>query len=211
MSVILLKTLICYFALMLVMGLMGKRQLGQMQISELISAFLVSEIASAPITNRDFTVRQALISMTAILILEIALPFLTMKIPFFRKILDGSPSYLIYNGKLRLKSVKKARMTVDELCACVRAMGISDLSKVRFAILETNGTVSIFPFDKYSPATPADMGINVKENGICHNVVVDGAVNSLELDEIGMSAEDLKMILRNRRVKLSEIFLMLKT
>lgn len=193
---------------MLVMRLMGKRQLGQMQISELISAFLVSEIASAPITNRDFSVAMALISMAVILFLEIVLPFLTMKIPFFRKMLDGSPSYLIYDGKLRLKNVKKARMTVDELCACVRAMGISDLSKVRFAILETNGTVSIFPFDKYSPATPVDLGIHIKENGICHNVVVDGAVNVLELDEIGMSTDDLKMILRNRKVKLSDIFLM---
>lgn len=205
---VLLKTLIGYFVLMVIIRLMGKRQLGEMQVSELISAFLISEIASAPVTNPEFPVLHALLSMLIILVLEIILPILTMKIPIVKKLFDGTPSYLVYNGHLRQENVKKSRMTIDELGAAIRAQGIADISKVQYAILETNGTVSIFPYKRESPITPEDMKIKVSEEGIAHNLIVDGTVNTSELDETNMSRAMLDKILTTRNIKIKDIFLM---
>lgn len=205
---ILLKTLIGYFVLMTIIRLMGKRQLGEMQVSELISAFLVSEIASAPITNRDFSLLHAIISMLIILALEIILPILTMKLPAIKKLFDGTPSYLIYNGHLRQANVKKARMTIDELGAAIRAQGIGDISKVQYAILETNGTVSVFPYKRESPLTSEDIKIKVVEEGIAHNIIVDGTVNTSELGEIKMSRAMLDKILETRHIKIEDVYLM---
>ena len=205
---ILLKTLITYFALMAVIRLMGKRQLGEMQVSELIAAFLISEIASAPITNHNFSIPNAIASMLLILLLEIILPTLTMKIPSIKKLLDGTPSYLIYNGHLRQRNVKKSRMTIDELSAAIRAQGIGDISKVQYAILETNGTISVFPYKRESPLTSEDINIKVTEEGIAHNIIVDTKVNTSELAEIKMSLAELEKILSTQNIKISDIYLM---
>lgn len=205
---ILLKTLTGYFILMTIIRLMGKRQLGEMQVSELISAFLLSEIASAPITNHNFTLFHSLVSMLVILALEIILPLLTMKTPIIKKLLDGTPSYLIYNGHLRQENVKKARMTIDELAAAVHEQGIADISKVQYAILETNGNISIFPYKKESPITPNDVDIKVNENGVAHNVIVDGKINTSELEEIKMSRDMLNRILKSRDIEIKDVYLM---
>jgi len=205
---VLLKTLIGYFVLMTVIRLMGKRQLGEMQVSELITAFLVSEIASAPITNHKFTILHAIVSMLIILALEIVLPLLTMKLPYIKKLLDGTPSYLIYNGHLRQANVKKARMTLDELGAAMRAQGVSDISKVQYAILETNGTISVFPYHRESPLTSEDIKIKVIEEGIAHNLIVDGKVNTSELAEIKMNRAMLDKILKTRHIKIEDVYLM---
>ena len=139
-----LRTVIIYVFLIAVMKIGGKRQIGELQLSELITALLISEIAANPIQTPSTPLLHAVIPVLSVIFLEILLTYATTKSRALKRLLDGTPDVIIEQGKLNIKKLGKLRMTVEELIGECRQAGISDIGDVWYAILEENGKFSFF-------------------------------------------------------------------
>ena len=171
---IVINTVIVYFMLVLTVRLMGKRQIGELQLSEMITTILLSEIASAPITNPDYPVSYSAVSSAIVLVFEIVIPMLMEKFTFLKTIIEGKPCYLIYKGKLLQKELKRNRITINELLASLHSSNISDISELEYLILEPNGQLSPFPKIEYKNVTVGDLKNEIKNEGVAHALIIDG-------------------------------------
>lgn len=204
----LIRTVIIYLLLVLAIRTTGKRQIGELEISELVSTFLLSEIASAPIGNQEIPLSFAILPILTIISLEVIVSFLTTRSPLMKKIFLGSPIILIRRGKLQQKELSKARMSVEELLSELRQNGVASIEEVTYAILENNGKLSVTPQAQYKPLTPADLQIPAEESGIAHAIVVDGVIKKEALDGMGQNEAWLDKLLRWNKCRLEEVFLL---
>jgi len=192
------RAVIIYVFLLAVMKVGGKRQIGELQVSELITALLISEIAASPIITPSTTLLHAVIPVLTVILLEITLSFLTTKSRRLKRLLDGVPDVIIARGRLDIKKLKKLRMTVEELICECRQAGISDLGDVEYAILEENGKFSFFEKAKKGE----------KEKGLAHTLITDGEISPQGLNIAGMTEAQLQSLLKQKRLKVDEIFLL---
>lgn len=155
------------------MRVMGKRQLGEMELSELVTTLLLSEIAAVPITDFRIPMIRAIIPVALIISFEIIVPFVIGKKRVLKKLVEGKPSYLIYRGELRMTEIKKNRVSLDELICELRTQGYFDISDIQYAILEPNGQLSILP--KHGDSCAQNVG------GMVHNLIIDGEVVDFNL------------------------------
>ncbi len=204
----LIRTVIIYLFLVLAIRTTGKRQIGELEISELVSTFLLSEIASAPIGNQEIPLSFAILPILTIISLEVIVSFLNTRSALMKKLFLGSPIILIRGGRLQQKELSKARMSVEELLSELRQNGVASIEEVAYAILENNGKLSVTPHAKHKPLTPEDLHLGAEESGIAHAIVVDGVIKKEALDSVGQSKDWLNKILRRNNYKLEEIFLL---
>ncbi len=159
------RTVVLYLMLFAAMRLVGKRQLGQMEPTEFVVSMLVANLASIPIENPDIPVSHGLIAIGAVMVLEMISSTAALHSIRFRRILCGKPVILIENGNILYKNLKRSRVTLDELTGQLRLKDVLDISTVRFAILETNGSLSVFPYPAQSlPVTVISDGRLMKNN-----------------------------------------------
>ena len=208
MTTCIIRTSIIYILLVLAIRLTGKRQIGELEISELVSTILISEIAAAPVSNADVPITFAIVPILLIISLEVIISFLATRSNIMKKVFIGSPSVLIKRSKLQLSELSKARMSIEELMCELRVNGISTIEDVDYAILESNGKLSVTPRAHARNATPADLGIRLEDTGIAHAVVVDGAIKKEALDGSRKDAAWLESEIKKRKLKLKEIFLL---
>lgn len=178
---ILFRTVFIYLYLILCMRLTGKRQIGELQLSELITALLLSELAAAPTANPSIPLLHAILPITMLISLEIIGTMLVTKSVFIRRLLDGVPSIIINRGKLDIKALSNVRMSVEELMAELRLKGYSHPEDVFYAILEQNGKLSVIPRVSAAPPSAADTALILPEKGISHLLIVDGNVSERSL------------------------------
>lgn len=209
MLAILIRTLFIYTFLMLMMRLLGKRQLGELEATELVTALLMSEVASLPVTNPEMPISFALIPMTVIVSLEIILSFLLIKLPIFKPLLSSRPSMIIQKGKLNQKELKKQRISTEELICALRQAGAADISEVNYAIVEETGTLTVIPKSASRPLTARDLGLDLREDGLMHIIISDGHIDLHGLQTVGKSVSWLNGYLRERSLSCGEVFLML--
>ena len=209
MVTILIRTLIVYFSLIATMRFMGKRQLGELEISDLVTTLLLSDIATLPITNTDIPLSHALIPILTLTSLEVVLSGLLLKIPFLKKILSVRPAILVRHGKPDPAAMETARVSAEELLSQLRQKDIADPSEVEYAILEPNGQISIVKKAAQKEATAADLGLSPDERGMMHLLVCDGKINQRNLALAGWDESRLFRELTRRKLELSEVFLML--
>lgn len=208
MSVILIRTLIIYLSLLLIMRFMGKRQLGELEISELVTALLLSETASLPITNPDIPLSHAFIPIVVITSLEVLLSGLLMKLPLLKKILTVRPAILVRNGQPDRATMKDMRISNEELLSQLRQKDVTDLKDLAYAILEPNGQISVTLKATARPATTEELGVHATEVGITHLVINDGQINRRNLSLAGKSDAWLDSLLRQKKIQASEIFML---
>ncbi len=208
MLILFIRTLIIYFTLVLTLRFMGKRQIGELEVSELIVTLLLSEIAVQPITDRNKSLLYAIIPIFELIAIEIIVSFLLIKVNFLKKLFYGSPTILIKRGKLQQGEMKDNRIEVDELMCELRQKGYSSLDEVYYAVLEDNGKISVFPRKKKSPPTADDAGVTVTEAGIDHILVIDGHIMAQRLPELGWDEKRLMQEVKNSGVPLEEIFIL---
>ena len=207
MVTILFRTIIIYFILVITMRIMGKRQLGELEPSELVTTFLLSEIASLPITNLDIPVMFAIIPIITLLSLEVFGSVILIKIPSLKNLLSPRPNIIIEKGKIRQKELKNLRLSIDELLSELRQAGYPNVSDVYCAILEENGKLSVIPKAESSPPTAKQLQLPVKESGISHILISDGKINEHGLTSQGLDVSDVKRFIKGR--KIDDIFLLL--
>ena len=205
---ILLRTVIVYAILISGIRLMGKRQIGQMEPSELVVTMLVADLAAAPILDSSQPLWAVMASIGMILLLEILLSSVSLHSIFVRKLLCGKPVILIENGKIRQENLRATRVTLDELTGYLRQKDVLDISTVQYAILETGGSLSVFPFPEQMPATARDAQIPVPEQSLPVTVISDGRIMEDNLRKAGKDRNWLDKQLRNRNCKAEEAFLM---
>ena len=194
MAVIFIRTILIYILLLVVMRISGKRQIGELQISELVTTFLLSDIASYPLTNPGIPILNAVIPIFTLIALEIIFSFLTTKCAFLKNLLDGKPSILILHGKIQKKEMERLRLSMDDLLCELRLKNISSVDDVDYAILEQNGQISVFSND---------------QNPLSHAVIIDGELNDLLLKQIGKNEHWLRELLKSKNIrKYEDIFVL---
>ena len=195
--------------LIAVLRFMGKRQIGQMQLSELITALLLSELASQPLTDADIPIIYAVIPIFLLVSVEVIMSYLSTKSNIMKKILDSTPSIIIRKGQIDQREMLRMRMSMEELMGELRLKGISAVNEVDYAILEQNGQISVLTNDKNSPLMQKDMNIEGDGNGIEHMLIVDGHISDYEMKVTGKTKEWISGEMKKRRiVDIGDIFLM---
>lgn len=189
---ILIRTFITYFILIMSIKMTGKRQIGEMQLSELITAFLISEVAAAPLSDPDIPLVYGIIPILLLAILEVIIAFVTTKSVFFKKIFESPPTVIISSGKLNLHALQKQRMSVEELVSSLRLKDVADLSQIEYCFLEHNGQISTF----------------TKDDKLKLPVICDGTVNTHYLKLIGRDEAWLKKRLKTDKKDVKSIFIM---
>ncbi|MBM6926484.1 YetF domain-containing protein [Pseudoflavonifractor phocaeensis] len=195
------RTIILYLFIIAGIRLMGKRQIGELEPSELVLALLIADLAAVPMQDFGIPLLTGLIPILTLLCITMALSVLTMKSVRFRAIVCGRPSIIVRDGKPVQAEMRKNRFTLDELMEELRMKGITDLSTVKYAILETNGQISVLPFADQQPPTAQDMGMTPGEPGLPIVVINDGRIMSRALHHRGLDLNWLEKQLRQNHVK----------
>lgn len=209
MLTVLTRTFIIYISLILVMRLMGKRQLGELEISDLVTTFLISEIASLPITDTEIPLSHAIIPIIALLTLEVGISAALSHFPRLKFLFSARPSTLIKDGSICKDALKDSRISFDELFGELRQQGYDDIAQIKYAILEQNGKITVILRERYKPISADTLGLPVRECGLFHIIIEHGLINSHGLSEIGYSEHKLDVILSSLGYKKNDIYLMM--
>lgn len=208
MSIIFIRSLILYFLVIFAVRLMGKRQLGELQPSELVITILVSNIATLPIEDSDTPVILGATPILALVCFEVIMSWLSLKFPKLRKIISGSPKIIIREGKTDPQVLKDLRFSVDDLLMSLRGKDVFDISEVQYAIVETTGTVSVMKKQAEDTPVRKDIGSEPHPEDPPLLVVSDGKIIEMALKSLGYDEQWLRKTLDESNMKLSEVFIM---
>ena len=209
MAIVFVRTLIIYFALVLIMRILGKRQLGEMELSEFVVAALIADLASHPLQDIGIPMINGLVPIVTLFCCEVLISCVAMKNIRLRALLFGKPSMLVEKGKIKQHEMKKNRFTTDELMEELRNQGYLDISAVEYAVLETDGRLSVIPYPSESPVKPSQLKIEAEDKGYPVVVISDGHVIESNLRLVGRDGNWLKKRLAALGVKDAEqVFLM---
>ena len=201
MAIITVRTLIVFFAIYAAMRLMGKRQLGELEPSELVVAVLITDMAAHPLQDIGIPLLNGLLPIAILLSCELLISWLSLKSSRFRAWCFGRPSILMEDGKIRVSELRRNRFSLDELCEELRGKGVTDLSSVRCAVLETDGTLNVLLKTEHQPATPAQLGLTVEDGGLPVTLISDGTVERENLKLLRKSEAWLLKELKARGVR----------
>ena len=201
------RTLLIYIILIASMRLMGKRQVGELQLSELIITIMLSDLASTPIYETDIPFSYAVIPILLLLSVEVILSFIILHCPRLKNFLGGKPSFIIRKGVLDQKELSRQRMCLSELIGSLRQQGISDIGNVEYAILEENGKLSVFEKADQKPPSACDLGISPPETGIAHALIIDRKIIDRNLKSAGWTRNKLEDRLKEMGKRPEDILL----
>jgi len=187
-----IRAIILYIIVLIVMRLMGKREIGQLQPFELAISIMIADLASVPMTESGIPIGNGIVPILGLLLMHIIISVLNLKSMKIRGIMCGKPSILIYRGKIDEKVLKKERLTINELQEKLRGNGIVNIGDVEYAILETSGDVAVVQKPNKRNVTPEDLGLEPEYEGIPYDLVVDGKIMKENLKKIGKDYNWLK-------------------
>ncbi len=202
------RTIILYLVLILVIRLMGKRQIGQMEPSEFVVTMLVANLAAIPMQDGAIPIYSGLVPILTVLGVELLLSFFSLRSIFIRKLLCGKPVILIENGNVLQANLRKTGVTLDELTGHLREKSILDLQTVQYAILETNGNISVFPYPKHMPATAKDAGVQASSQFIPLTIISDGYLSGDNLRKAGKDTAWLSRVLEEKQATVESTWLL---
>ena len=201
MLVILVRTLILYVIVIISVRIMGKRQIGEMQPSELVVAIMISDLASVPMQSIDIPLISGIIPVLTLIVAEVFMAFLSLKSKLFRQIISGEPSILISNGSIDEDELRRQRFNLNDLLEQLRVCGYPNIADIETAVLETNGQVSVLPKKEARTITVRDMNLkNAKSETLPCMIISDGKLNKSELLRSGKSERWLDNQLRKRNI-----------
>jgi uncharacterized membrane protein YcaP (DUF421 family) len=164
---------------------MGKRQIGQMEASEFVVAMLIADLAAVPMQDGSIPLFSGAVPLLTVLALEVVISFFVMKSIRFRRFLCGKPVILIDNGKVMQQNLRSTRITVDELTSHLRQKDVLTIADVQYAILETDGNLSVFPYASRQPAAADEAKVKVKRQSLPVTIINDGVLSRQDLARAG--------------------------
>ena len=185
MLITFVRAIVLYIIVLIVMRLMGKREIGQLQPFELAISIMIADLASLPMTETGVPISNGIIPILGLLVMHLVISMLNMKSTKIREIICGKPSILIFRGKIDEEVLKRERFTINELEERLRDNNIFNIGDVEYAVLETSGQVTVIPKPNKRPTTPEDFNMEPKYEGIPYDLVVDGKVMYKNLEKIG--------------------------
>ena len=192
---IILRMSFFYFFILIIYRIMGKREVGQLGIIDLIVSILIAELVAISVEDLNTSIFYSLVPVICLVILQMLLSYSSLKNSKIRSILDGTPSIIIKYGKINYKEMIKQKYNLDDLLVQLREKGYRNIEDIEYAILENNGTLSVFEYNKTKKHTPLPMPI-----------VLDGKIQYQTLKEIGKEEDFLYQILKNKNILLEDIF-----
>ena len=203
------RTVVVYLVLIVVVRLMGKRQVGQMEPSEFVVTMLVANLASIPMEDAGIPLSAGMVPIITVLGLELILSTLSLRSIFIRKLLCGKPVILIENGRILRENLRRTRVTLDELAGHLREKDVLDPRAVQFAILETNGNLSVFPYPKDRPASAAEAGVRTKPQYLPITIISDGKIVHSNLPLVNKDEAWIRKVLAQRQSSIEETLLLM--
>lgn len=208
MLVVVIRTLILYASVTAAVRIMGKRQIGEMQPSELVVAIMISDLASVPMQAVDIPLLSGIIPVFTLIVAEVFAAFLSLKSKAIRRIITGEPSVVIRGGRIDEKELARQRFNLNDLLEQLRISGYPDISQVEIAVLETNGQLSIIPKAEARNVTVKDLKLkNAEKESIPFMLISDGKINKAELERSGKSEKWLNQELKKQKISsVKEVF-----
>ena len=203
-----MRTIVLYLTMIVVIRIMGKRQIGQMEPSEFVVTMMVANLATIPMEDDGITLFAGFVPICVILGAELVLSFLNLKSSKIRKLLCGKPVILIDNGTILQQNLRKTRISLDELTGHLREKDVLDIRSVQYAILETNGNLSVFPYPKEMPASARDAGIQVRQQFLPITIISDGELMEHNLTIAKKDKAWLKNILEANHAEVEDTWLL---
>lgn len=208
---IMVKSALLYIVLLIVMRLMGKRQIGQLQPFEFSITLVIAELACLPMGDPSIPLIYGIIPVFTLFIVHITMNFIAVKSPRFRKILNGKPLIIINGGNIDTRAVKSADMDSDDISEALRIAGYFFPEEIEFAVLETNGSLSVMPKYANSPYTPSDAGLDNREKFLPYTVIAEGRLLKNNLIKLGLSEQQIESQLQKLQLIQKQVFLMTVT
>ena len=202
------RTLFLYLVLIFAVRLMGKRQIGEMEPAEFVVTMLVANLAAIPMQDGAIPLYSGLVPILTVLGMELVLSGLILRSVRLRQLLCGKPVILIDNGKILQENLKSARINLDELTGQLRAKDVLDIRTVQFAILETSGDLSVFPYPKEKPASAKDAGVQATGQHLPVTVVEDGYLSRENLERAKKDEKWLEKVLSQHNCGIEDTFLL---
>lgn len=171
---IFLRTAALYLAVLILMRMMGKREVGQLSLFDLVVAIMIAELAAIPLSDPAIPILHGIVPITALVMMEVLLSYITLKNLKARRVIEGTPSIIVERGRILEKEMRRLRYNVDDMIAQMREQGIYNIKDVEYAILETNGKLSLILKATKRPVTPEDLGIQPAYEGLPLPLVSDG-------------------------------------
>ena len=203
-----LRTLLLYLVLLAAVRLLGKRQIGQLEASEFVVAMLVADLASIPMQDVSIPLYMGLVPILTVLGAEFVLAGLCLKSIRLRRILCGKPVILIENGRILQKNLSRTRVTQDELMGHLREKDILDVRTVQYAILETNGNLSVFPYPSEVAPSARDLKVHPKERHLPVTIISDGCLLGENLRLSGRDEAWMRKVLGDYRATVAGTWLL---
>ena len=202
------KTAFLYFFMIFIMRLMGKRQIGQLQPGELVITIMISEMAAMPLEGGETSLLDAIVPITVLAILEIAVSFASLKIIRLREIFQGHSIVVIKNGVPDKKELKRLRYSMDDLLESLRQKDVFDINDVQYAIVETDGSLSVLLKPEKRNASVSDVGAEPDTNGLPVTLISDGRILSGQIEKSPVNEEEIKKLLRRKHLNRKDVMLL---
>lgn len=200
MIIVVIRTLILYTLVIVALRLMGKREIGQLQPFELVVIIMISELAAIPSENVGIPILSGVIPILVLLLTSLTLAWISLKSEKARTVICGTPSVLIQRGKILEDELRKNRYNLTDLLEELRIKNIPNIADVEFAVLETNGQLSVFPKSQKRPVTPEDLHITTQYEGLPLTIIMDGILNSKNLKQGNKDLNWLKGELKKQSI-----------
>lgn len=204
MLITFVRAIFLYIIVLIVMRFMGKREIGQLQPFELVISIMIADLASTPMSEIGIPITSGIIPILGLLVMHLLISLLNIKSIKAREILCGKPRILIYRGKIDENALIRERFTINELEERLRGKDVMNLADVEYAILETNGEISVILKPNKRNATPEDLNLEPEYEGMAYDLVIDGKVMYNNLKILGKDYEWLKKELKKQNMKPEE-------
>ena len=209
MVIAVVRSIVLYLIIVIGIRLLGKHQVSELEPAEFVLALIIADVASVPMQDYGIPLLMGVIPIITLLCLSMILSVLTLKSLKIRALLAGVPSILVRNGQVDQKELRRTRMTMDEVLEELRLQGYTDLTAVRYAVLETNGQLSILPYARTQPPSAEAMDIPVVDAGLPLVLINDGRLISANLDRCGLDKRWLEKQLKQHGVSnVRDVFLL---
>lgn len=208
MFIVFIRALLLYLLVVIVMRMMGKRQVAEMQPFELVIMIMIADLAAIPMEDMDTPLANGVIPIIALLSIQVLTSYLSLKSERFRDFICGKPSILIHKGRIDQSEMHRLRININDLLEALRNKDYFNISDVEYAILETNGQMSIIPKADKRAVITADLGIVVQEEELPVTLIVDGKLNDNKLKKTGHDKKWLMGQLKKQNIdKVENVFL----
>lgn len=208
MYLFIIRTVIIYLIVILAVRLMGKRQISQLQASELVVTMLISDFAVIPMQDGGQPLLSGILPIFVLISLEIFLSILMLKSQRIRHIVSGNPVVVIQNGKILQNNMKALRLSIEELFEQLRQKDVFSLLDVAYAIVETNGSLSVIKYASADYLRPTDIGVSAKDTGPDLVVISDGKLSNEALELSGQDEQSVKNMLKKEKTSMEEVFIL---